>query len=120
MSFSQISQSKTKHLLGSIVDLSKENEDYDYDERDGHDRANGTNGTLGQSRMDRRYLQLQARSFRDFENLFVALDALERWKDAADRMMRCVCFLSIIGRLLLTAICEQSGHGKAWSCQNFE
>ena len=34
---------------------------------------------------ERDLLLSQSRTFRDFENLFVALDALEQWRDLADQ-----------------------------------
>ena len=84
MSFSQLSQNKTQHLLGSIVDLSKEPA---HGDADGYRSVSGSRNMSCPVRADREYLLSKARSFRDLETLFVALDALERWKDIADRML---------------------------------
>ncbi len=80
MSFRKLSINKTKSILGETLDLSKEPE---YD--DGINDEDGYNSPEEAHRAaDRKYLLSEARAFRDLERLFVALDALERWKDAAD------------------------------------
>ncbi|KAL8822657.1 MAG: hypothetical protein Q9191_006611 [Dirinaria sp. TL-2023a] len=72
---------RSRHILGHIVDLSKmaeeseeSNDDEEYESIEGGDR-----------KIEKRLLT-QARTFRDFENLFIALDAMERWKDAVEKM----------------------------------
>ena len=81
MSFSTISLNQTRHILGHIVDLSKlaeESEESNDDE--GYESVEGADRILGKR------LLTQARTFRDLENLFIALDALERWRDALEKM----------------------------------
>lgn len=85
MSFKKLSLNKTKSILGEMIDLSKEPEyDDSMNEQDGYDSPEDAHRASSQSRADRKHLLSEARTFRDFERLFVALDALERWKDAVD------------------------------------
>ena len=110
MSFSMLSLNKTKPMLGTIVDLSQEPEDGDESNKEhGSDSVEGANCLSGQSRTDRKYLLSQARSFRDFENLFVALDGLERWRDAEKQMAESVLPLSEMPSSVLTiGVCTDS------------
>ena len=93
--FSAISLDKTKALLGKMVDISKEESDEE-DESVAMSRSTRSGRTRGQPQRsrsssarsagsERDLLLNQSRTFRDFENLFVALDALEQWKDLADQ-----------------------------------
>ena len=79
VTFSILSLSKTGKLLGRAIDISKD-DDEDYN-------ANGENGEIdGNVEYQQRHLLLeQATSFLDFERLFVALDAIEAWRDVAAR-----------------------------------
>ena len=82
MTFSLLSISKTGKLLGRSIDISKD-DDEDYN-------VNGENGKMdgdAENTIDQqRHLLLnQAASFLDFERLFVALDAIEAWRDVAAR-----------------------------------
>lgn len=95
VTFSIISLGKTESLLGQMVDISKA----DSDERDepaamsrstrsGRTRSQPQprrNSTAMRAGNERELLLDQSRTFRDFENLFAALDAMERWKDLADQ-----------------------------------
>lgn len=81
MSFRKLSLSKTKSILGETLDLSKEPEyDDSMNDEDGYYSPEDAHRAA-----DRKYLLSEARAFRDLERLFAALDALERWKDAADK-----------------------------------
>lgn len=88
MSFSQLSLQKTKGILGERVDLSQELEyDDSIDGGDGYDTPEEAHDASSQSNADRKLLLSQARAFREFEKLFVALDALERWRVAAGEVI---------------------------------
>jgi hypothetical protein len=81
MSFRKLSLNKTKSILGEMLDLSKEPEyDDSIIDENGYDSPEDAHRAA-----DQKYLLSEARAFRDLERLFVALDALERWKDAADK-----------------------------------
>ena len=92
MTFSSISLRKTQVILGRSVDLStvQDEGDDDLDEADlvsSHDTGQGRDQERRHSssiRNDKQILLNQARSFRDFEGLFVALDALEDWRHSAE------------------------------------
>ena len=94
MSLSQFSLSKTKYILGRTTDISKDlhPSDDDAGERD-VSRSTGSQRTSSQHRRpsssarhvdnDRELLLELARTFKDLENLFIALDALEEWERLA-------------------------------------
>lgn len=74
-----LSLSKTEKLLGRAVDISRDEE-----EEDDVDSENGDVNELGITTKQQRQLLLkQAASFRDFERLFAALNALEAWRNVA-------------------------------------
>ena len=74
-----LSLSGTEKLLGRAVDIKREEEeDHDVDDEDGD-----VNGDGNTTRQQRRILLQQASSFLDFEKLFKALNALEKWRDVA-------------------------------------
>lgn len=94
--FSDISLSKTKAILGQPIDVSRDEESYDNDEDlDGTNRKPSSRYARGQRRRrssslrryneEREILLKQASTFRDFENLCVAMDALEDWRMLADQ-----------------------------------
>ena len=95
MSLSHLSLAKTKYILGRTTDISKDvhPSDDDGEERDGF-RSTRSHRTSSQRRPhsssarpvdnDRELLLELARTFKDLENLFIALDALEEWKHLAD------------------------------------
>ena len=74
-----LSLSGTEILLGRSVDISREEED-DEDVNEENGNVNGDGNTEVQQR---KILLQQASSFRDFEKLFKALNALEKWRDVA-------------------------------------
>ncbi len=95
MSFSHLSLSKTKYILGHTTDISKDVHPNDDDAAEGDVfRSTRSHRTSSQRRPpsssarplddDRELLLELARTFRDLENLFIALDALEEWKYLAD------------------------------------
>jgi hypothetical protein len=97
--FSKISLSKTPAILGKAEDLSRNPEDSgDEDERNDIGRHSRSRWSLphqrrGSSSMRRaiqeqEILLQQARTFRDLEALFVALDAIAKWKELADQAPR--------------------------------
>ena len=82
-----------------MVDISKE----DFDEEDEPadlGRSTSLQRTRSQSQRrrsssamppagnERELLLNQSKAFRDFENLFAALDAMEQWKDLADQAQK--------------------------------
>ena len=95
VTFSIISLGKTKSLLGQIVDISKEDGDgreepaaMNRSTRSGRTRSQPQfrrNSSAMRAGNERKLLLDQSRTFRDFENLFAALDAMERWKDLVDQ-----------------------------------
>lgn len=89
MSFRKLSLSKTKSILGETVDFSKESEyDDSMNDEDGYGSPEDAHRAA-----DRKYLLSEARAFRDLERLFVALDALERWRDAAGKAIGSAFFM---------------------------
>ena len=114
MSFSTISQSQTRHILGHIVDLSKMIEDSEEsNDEDGYNLVEGADPTNVNRRMDEKQLLTQARTFRDFENLFIALDALERWKDQVEQIDGLV-YVDNWHLLRLTTNAYSDTRGRAW------
>ena len=92
MTFSKFSLSKTQGILGYVTDISKD------DESAGEDNAPRTPSRKTRSKrsqkqqpqasvpaerikIEREILLDESKSFRDLENLFVTLDAMERWKE---------------------------------------
>ena len=95
MSLSHLSLSKTKYILGRTTDISKDLHPSDDDEGEGDVfRSTRSHRTSSQRHPrsssarpvdnDRELLLELARTFKDLENLFVALDALEEWERLAD------------------------------------
>lgn len=94
VTFSEISLSKTRKILGRAIDLSKF-EDLGEDEEEvvSTDRKTRSRHTSSQQRRrssslrrvsnTRDIMLRQATTFRDLQNLFVALDALEDWRNLA-------------------------------------
>ena len=94
VSFSKISLSKTKAILGLPTDIGKEQDSYDDDDDEDEDPESPSKGdhsfarghqrrrssSLTRFEDDRKMLLDQTSTFRDFERLFTALDALEEWK----------------------------------------
>lgn len=97
--FSTISLGKTKDILGKPVDISKSQDSSD-DEGDSVSRSQNTRSRHARSPQrsgspsaklvhgDRELMLSQASTFRDFENLFAALDAMEEWKNLADEAVK--------------------------------
>ena len=95
VSFSTISLRKTNDILGKSVDISKI-QDPSEDEGDPvtgsqitkqrHARNWHQSGSPSAKIVtsDRELMLSQASTFRDFENFFTALDAMEDWKNLAD------------------------------------
>ena len=93
--FSTISLGKTNDILGKPVDISKSQDSSD-DEGDPVTTSQNTRSRPTRSPQrpgspsaklvhgDRELMLSQASTFRDFENLFAALDAMEEWKNLAD------------------------------------
>ncbi len=94
VTFSEISLSKTRKILGRAIDLGK-CEDLGEDEQevistDGKTRSRHSssqqrrrNSSLRRVSNEPEMMLRQATTFRDLENLFIALDALEEWKTLA-------------------------------------
>ncbi len=93
--FSTISLAKTNDLLGKPVDISKSQDSSDdegdlvassQNTRSRHARSSQRSGSPSTklAHSDRELMLGQASTFRDFENLFTALDAMEEWKSLAD------------------------------------
>ena len=97
--FSTISLEKTNDLLGKPIDISKSQDSSD-DEgyppttrqraRSPHARSSQRSGSPSSKLMhgDRELMLRQASTFRDFENLFAALNAIEDWKKKADEAVK--------------------------------
>ena len=97
--FSTISLGKTNDILGKPVDISKSQDSSD-DEGDPAPIIQDTRSRLARSSQrsgtqsakfahgDRELMLSQASTFRDFENLFAALDAIEEWKTFADEAVK--------------------------------
>lgn len=95
LSFSTISLGKTNDVLGKPVDISKSQDSSDdeanpitrnQNNRTLHTRSSQRSGSPSakSAHGDRELMLSQASTFRDFENLFTALDAMEEWKNLAD------------------------------------
>ena len=95
VSFSHLSLSKTKYILGRTTDISRDLHPSDDDAGEGDVfRSTRSHRTSSHHRPpsssarpvddDRELLLELARTFRDLENLLTALDALEEWKRLAD------------------------------------
>ena len=95
VSLSQLSLAKTKYILGSATDISKSPDTSDDEAGEwiisrsarphptsSHDRRPSSSAKPTSN--DREVLLELARTFKDLENLFAALDALEYWKHLAD------------------------------------
>lgn len=93
VTFSKFSLRKSQKILGQITDISK---DHDLDNQDLLAHRTGQPSSprkrslrQGQTEKTKRFedqqriLLDQSQNFRDFENLCMALDALETWKDLA-------------------------------------
>lgn len=101
MSFSQISLSKTKKILGDSIDLN-DFPDVDDEEvivEDGYDSTDETQTSNYSA--DRRFLLSQARSFRQMEHLFFALDSLEAWKGHAKQITALVRYAQGVPMMML-------------------
>lgn len=95
VNFSEISLNKTRKILGHAIDISKI-EDLGEDEQEmvstnRRTRSRHTSSqrrrrssSLGDVSNEREMMLKQATTFRDLENLFVALGALEEWKTLAN------------------------------------
>lgn len=87
--------------MGKAEDLSQNpddsgDEDESYD-ADGHSRSRWSqahrrrrSSSVRGAAHKRQILLQQARTFRDLEALFAALDAMEKWKELADQAIRLV------------------------------
>lgn len=95
VSFSTISLGKTNDVLGKPVDISKSQDSSDdegdpvtgsRDTRSRHARSSQRPGSPSTKAVpgDRELMLSQASTFRDFENFFAALNAMEEWKNLAD------------------------------------
>ena len=92
VTFSNFSFCKTQAILGYVTDISNDNE-FEADSHNvstpskKHQKTRKQQGPASTQperiRKEREILLDQSRSFRDLENLFVALDAMETWKDLA-------------------------------------
>ena len=97
VSFSAISLSKTPKILGKAVDLSMDlpSEDDEPASQPQSQRgkkahyakpgANPSSPAQRQTRLERETLLEHANTFRDLENMVIALDAIEAWKSVADK-----------------------------------
>ena len=94
-----ISLGKTNDVLGKPVDISKSQDSSDdegnpatilQNTRARHARSSQRAGTPSAklAHGDRELMLSQASIFRDFENLFAALDAMEEWKNSADEAVK--------------------------------
>ena len=99
LSFSTISLGKTNNVLGKPVDISKSQDSSDdeanpitrnQNNRTLHTRSSQRSGSPSakSAHGDRELMLSQASTFRDFENLFTALDAMEEWKNLADEAVK--------------------------------
>lgn len=99
ITFSTISLGKTNDVLGKPVDISKSQDSSDdegdlvarnQNTRSRHARSSKPSGSPSAklAHGDRELMLSQASTFRDFENLFVALDAMEEWKNLADEAVK--------------------------------
>ena len=99
VTFTNISLSKTKAILGQPIDISKDQETYNdevdlmnsnWDAGIRYDQRRRRSPSLRRGNDEREIMLDQASTFIDFENLFTALDALEEWKGLANRSKRYV------------------------------
>ena len=100
ITFSSISLCKTQLLLGRTLDLSQNQLLDDIDLENQPDTRRNTRSRQHKARPRRRssssrrlsvrreLLLNESNTFRDFESLFVALDALEHWKDVIDQSVK--------------------------------
>lgn len=97
--FSTISLGKTNDVLGKPVDISKSQDSSDdegdqvisgQNTRSRHTRSSQRSGSPSAklAHADRELMLSQASTFRNFENLFAALDAMEEWKNLADEAVK--------------------------------
>lgn len=97
--FSTISFGKTNDVLGKPVDISKSQDSSDdegdpvtvfQNSRSRHARSSQNSGSSSAklAHGDRELMLSQASTFRDFENLFAALDSMEVWKSLADEAVK--------------------------------
>ena len=95
MSLSQLSLSKTKYILGRTTGISKDWHPSDDDAGEGDvftsikshrtsSQRRPSSSTARPVDNDRELLLELARTFKDLENLFIALDALEEWERLAE------------------------------------
>lgn len=97
VTFSNISLNKTHAILGRTIDVSRSRAASEDDSENLVDVRHSTRSRTSQLRRRRRsssvrrtaterdILLSHSSTFRDLENLFVALDAMERWKEVADQ-----------------------------------
>ena len=99
VTFSEISLSKTKAILGHSTDIShsqSSNDDEFYTVnpswhktlRDAKRPGRGRDSPEEVLTSERDIMLSQGKTFKDFENLLVALDALERWQNASEEGKR--------------------------------
>ena len=97
VTFSGISLNKTHVMMGRTIDVSRNRAASEDDLESLIDFRHSTRSKTSQPRRRRRsssvrrttaerdLLLRESSAFRDLENLFVALDAMERWKGVADQ-----------------------------------
>ena len=99
VTFAHISLSKSLAIMGRTVDISKEVDPdteengsaspVNKDNSHGKGYARHSSASARVTSADERDILLnQSRTFRDFENLFTALNAMEEWRYMADRVQR--------------------------------
>lgn len=95
ITFSEISLCKTGKILGQAIDISKFEDDQEVDSTNRETRSRHTlsqrrrhSSSLRRASGEREIMLRQATTFRDLENLFVALDALEEWKSIANEVKK--------------------------------
>jgi len=92
--FSRISLAKTYAVLGKVLDISKDEDDGDNEGYSGAEPRHVRNHLFQRSssvdrfKNEREILLKQSSTFRDFTNLFVALDAIEAWRDRAGEVSK--------------------------------
>ena len=103
MPFSRLSTEKTASILGKKIDVSTNLESSDDAENEGLGSSRVTrlrekqmllrrrrSSSAQRSRAKRNYLLSVSKTFIEFEQLVVALDALETWANVADQVRRYV------------------------------
>ena len=97
VTLSTISLSKTKAILGRTIDISQNNalsdEEYGtqpdlrYSTRSRSSQVRNTrrSSSVRRNEAEQEMLLAQSSSFHDLENLFIALDVLEKWKIISER-----------------------------------